>query len=97
MPDIELRLKKIVAKQLQIGETEIRNDAIFTEDLGADSVDTVEFIIALEKEFGCEIPDHEAEKITTITRAIAYIKEHKQSISLSEANMGIPTSKYSAE
>lgn len=93
MPDIELRLKKIVAKQLQIGEAEIRNDATFAEDLGADSMDTVEFIIAWEKEFGCEIPDHEAEKINTITLAIAYIKEHTQSISLSEANVGIPTPK----
>jgi len=70
---IEERVKKIVAEQLGLAEKEIATDASFVDDLGADSLDTVELVMALEEEFGMEIPDEEAEKITTIQQAIEYI------------------------
>ena len=72
MSNIEERVKKIVAEQLGVKE-EIANDASFVDDLGADSLDTVELVMALEEEFECEIPDEEAEKITTVQLAIDYI------------------------
>ncbi|WP_031433441.1 acyl carrier protein [Methylomarinum vadi] len=72
MSNVEERVKKIVAEQLGVKE-DISNDASFVDDLGADSLDTVELVMALEEEFECEIPDEEAEKITTVQLAIDYI------------------------
>ena len=74
---IEERVKKIVAEQLGVKD-EIANDASFVDDLGADSLDTVELVMALEEEFECEIPDEEAEKITTVQLAIDYINANLQ-------------------
>jgi acyl carrier protein len=73
MSSIEERVRKIVAEQLGVNEAEIGNEASFVEDLGADSLDTVELVMALEEEFETEIPDEEAEKITTVQLAIDYI------------------------
>jgi acyl carrier protein len=73
MSSIEERVKKIVAEQLGVKEGEVKNEASFVEDLGADSLDTVELVMALEEEFETEIPDEEAEKITTVQLAIDYI------------------------
>ncbi len=67
------RVKKIVAEQLGVKEDEVKTEASFVEDLGADSLDTVELVMALEEEFETEIPDEEAEKITTVKLAIDYI------------------------
>jgi acyl carrier protein len=78
MSDFEQRVKKIVADQLGVAEAEIKNESSFVEDLGADSLDTVELVMALEEEFGTEIPDEEAEKITTVQQAIDYVKSHKK-------------------
>ena len=77
MSSIEERVKKIVVEQLGVNETEVRPDASFVDDLGADSLDTVELVMALEEEFDCEIPDEEAEKITTVQQAIDYINSHQ--------------------
>ncbi|MBU0656335.1 MAG: acyl carrier protein [Gammaproteobacteria bacterium] len=74
MSDIEARVKKIVVEQLGVDEAEVKNESSFIDDLGADSLDTVELVMALEEEFGAEIPDEEAEKITTVQAAIDYIK-----------------------
>nr|VFK14183.1 MAG: acyl carrier protein [Candidatus Kentron sp. LPFa]VFK19000.1 MAG: acyl carrier protein [Candidatus Kentron sp. LPFa]VFK29892.1 MAG: acyl carrier protein [Candidatus Kentron sp. LPFa]VFK67418.1 MAG: acyl carrier protein [Candidatus Kentron sp. UNK]VFK72780.1 MAG: acyl carrier protein [Candidatus Kentron sp. UNK] len=76
MSSVEDRVKKIVADQLGVKEEDVVDDASFVDDLGADSLDTVELVMALEEEFTCEIPDDEAEKITTVKAAMAYIKEH---------------------
>jgi acyl carrier protein len=76
MENIELRVKKIVAEQLGVNETEIKNESSFVDDLGADSLDTVELVMALEEEFETEIPDEEAEKITTVKQAIDFINAH---------------------
>jgi acyl carrier protein len=73
MSDIEQRVKKIVAEQLGANEADVKNVSSFVDDLGADSLDTVELVMALEEEFDCEIPDDEAEKITTVQLAIDYI------------------------
>lgn len=73
MSTIEDRVRKIVVEQLGVKEEELRNDASFVDDLGADSLDTVELVMALEEEFETEIPDEKAEKITTIQEAIDYI------------------------
>ena len=73
MESIEQRVKKIVAEQLGVNEADIKNESTFVDDLGADSLDTVELVMALEEEFECEIPDEEAEKITTVKEAVAYI------------------------
>ena len=77
MSTIEERVKKIVAEQLGVKEEEVVNAASFVEDLGADSLDTVELVMALEEEFETEIPDEEAEKITTVQAAIDYVNTHK--------------------
>ena len=76
MENVEQRVKKIVAEQLGANEAEIKNESSFVEDLGADSLDTVELVMALEEEFETEIPDEEAEKITTVQQAIDYIGAH---------------------
>jgi len=76
MSSVEERVKKIVVEQLGVKEEEVTNAASFVDDLGADSLDTVELVMALEEEFECEIPDEEAEKITTVQQAIDYINEH---------------------
>jgi len=70
MSDIEQRVKKIVAEQLGTKEADVKNTSSFVDDLGADSLDTVELVMALEEEFDCEIPDEEAEKITTVQQAV---------------------------
>ena len=73
---IEERVKKIVIEQLGVKDEEVTNHASFVDDLGADSLDTVELVMALEEEFGTNIPDEDAEKITTIQQAVDYIKAH---------------------
>ncbi|MFS1525608.1 acyl carrier protein [Microbulbifer sp. 2304DJ12-6] len=76
MSSIEERVKKIVAEQLGVKEEDVKPEASFVEDLGADSLDTVELVMALEEEFETEIPDEEAEKITTVQLAMDYIKNN---------------------
>ncbi len=76
MENIEQRVKKIVAEQLGANEADVKNESSFVDDLGADSLDTVELVMALEEEFECEIPDEEAEKITTVNQAIDYINNN---------------------
>ena len=71
--DVEARVKEIIVEQLGVNADEVTNDASFVDDLGADSLDTVELVMALEEAFDCEIPDEEAEKITTVQQAIDYI------------------------
>ncbi|MCG6867979.1 MAG: acyl carrier protein [Gammaproteobacteria bacterium] len=77
MSDIAERVKKIVVEQLGVNEDQVTEAASFVDDLGADSLDTVELVMALEEEFECEIPDEEAEKITTVKQAIDYVIEHQ--------------------
>lgn len=79
MSSVEERVKKIVVEQLGVNEGEVSSDASFVDDLGADSLDTVELVMALEEEFDCEIPDEEAEKITTVQQAIDFVKSHSKS------------------
>ena len=76
MSDIDARVKKIVAEQLGVAEADIKNESSLVDDLGADSLDTVELEMALEDEFEMEIPDEQAEKITTVQQAIDYINTH---------------------
>jgi len=76
MSKFEERVKKIVAEQLGVKEDEVSNESSFVDDLGADSLDTVELVMALEEEFDTEIPDEEAEQITTVQLAINYINEN---------------------
>ena len=73
MENIEQRVKNIVAEQLGVNEADIKNESSFVDDLGADSLDTVELVMALEEEFECEIPDEDAEKITTVQQAVDYV------------------------
>ena len=76
MSTSEERVRKIVIEQLGATEEQATNAASFVDDLGADSLDTVELVMALEEEFECEIPDEEAENITTIQQAIDYVNAH---------------------
>jgi acyl carrier protein len=75
---IEAKVKNIIAEQLGVGEDEIKPESNFVEDLGADSLDIVELVMAMEEEFEVEIPDEEAENIKTVGDAIKYINEHKK-------------------
>ncbi len=77
MSNVEERVKKIVMEQLGAKEEQVTSNASFVDDLGADSLDTVELVMALEEEFECEIPDEEAEKITTVKQAVDYINAHR--------------------
>ncbi len=70
------RVKKVIVEQLGVDEEEVTPKASFTDDLGADSLDNVELVMALEQEFNLEIPDEDAEKITTVSDAVNYIQEH---------------------
>ena len=76
MSTVEQQVKAIVAEQLGVKQEQVTNDASFVDDLGADSLDTVELVMALEEEFEIEIPDEDAEKITTVQQAVDYIKAH---------------------
>ena len=75
---LEEKVKKIIIDQLGVDEAEVTPEAKFIDDLGADSLDTVELVMALEEEFGIEIPDEDAEKIATVQNAVAYIRDHKK-------------------
>ena len=77
MSDIVERVKKVIVDQLGAKESDVVPEASFIEDLGADSLDTVELVMALEEEFGTEIPDEDAEKITTVQKAVDYIQAHQ--------------------
>lgn len=78
MADLQKRVSEIVAEQLGVDIAEVTPDASFIDDLGADSLDTVELVMALEEEFGVEIPDEDAEKITTVKEALEYIQQHQE-------------------
>ncbi len=78
MSSIEEQVKSIVAEQLGVKAEEVTNDASFVDDLGADSLDTVELVMALEEEFETEIPDEDAEKITTVQLAIDFVKSRNE-------------------
>jgi len=75
MADVALKVKQIIAEQLGVKIEEVTDTASFVDDLGADSLDTVELVMALEEEFGIEIPDEDAEKMTSVGEAIRYIDE----------------------
>jgi acyl carrier protein len=77
MSTVAERVKQIVVEQLGVKEEEVSGESSFVDDLGADSLDTVELVMALEEEFNIEIPDEEAEKITTVKEAIGYILAHQ--------------------
>ena len=77
MSEVASRVKAIIVDKLSVEETEVTNEASFTNDLGADSLDTVELIMEFEKEFGISIPDDQAEKITTVGDAVAYIEANE--------------------
>lgn len=78
MSNVEERVRQIIVEQLGVKEDEISIDSSFVDDLGADSLDTVELVMALEEEFGCEIPDEDAEKITTVKEAVEYLNAHAE-------------------
>jgi acyl carrier protein len=77
MSDVAERVKKIVVEHLGVDESKVTDNASFIDDLGADSLDTVELVMAFEEEFGCEIPDDAAEKIVTVKDAVSFIEAHK--------------------
>jgi acyl carrier protein len=77
MAELEQKVAEIIAEQLGVEVSEVTPEASFVDDLGADSLDTVELVMALEEEFGIEIPDEDAEKISSVKDAISYIKEHQ--------------------
>jgi acyl carrier protein len=74
---VEQRVKEIIVEQLGVNADQVTPNARFIEDLGADSLDVVELIMAMEEEFGCEIPDQEAEKLVTVADVVRYIEEHR--------------------
>lgn len=76
MSTVDERVKKIIVEQLGVNDDQVVNDASFVDDLGADSLDTVELVMALEEEFECEIPDEESANITTVQEAINYVNAH---------------------
>jgi len=76
MSTVEERVKKIIVEQLGVNDDQVVNAASFVDDLGADSLDTVELVMALEEEFECEIPDEESANITTVQQAIDYVTSH---------------------
>ena len=76
MSTVTERVRKVVTEQLGISDEELKNDASFVDDLGADSLDTVELVLALEDEFDTDIPDEKAEKITTVQEAIDYVESN---------------------
>lgn len=78
MSEIEARVKAIIVDKLGVDESEVTNEASFANDLGADSLDTVELIMEFEKEFGIQIPDDQAEKIGTVQDAISFIESNQQ-------------------
>lgn len=78
MDSVEQRVRKIIAEQLGVNEAEIKIESSFVDDLGADSLDTVELVMALEEEFETEIPDEDAEKIKTVQQAIDFVKTHQK-------------------
>jgi acyl carrier protein len=77
MSDVRSKVVSIIVDKLGVEESEVTNEASFTNDLGADSLDTVELIMEFEKEFNISIPDEEAEKIETVGNAVSYIEEHQ--------------------
>ncbi len=79
MASVEEKVKHIIVEQLGVDEDEVKPDASFVDDLGADSLDVVELVMALEEEFGLEISDEDAEKLTTVGQASKYIAEHAKS------------------
>ena len=79
MASVEDKVKHIIVEQLGVDEDEVKASASFVDDLGADSLDVVELVMALEEEFGLEISDEDAEKLTTVEQAIEYIKSHAKS------------------
>ena len=79
MADIEAKVKEIIINELGVDAEKVTPEASFVEDLGADSLDTVELVMAFEEEFGMEIPDEDAEKLRTVGDAISYIQSHAQS------------------
>ena len=76
--DIETKVREIIIEQLGVDAAQVKTEASFVNDLGADSLDTVELVMALEEAFDMEIPDEEAEKIQTVTQAVTYIQSHKK-------------------
>jgi acyl carrier protein len=76
--DIETKVREIIIEQLGVDAAQVKTEASFVNDLGADSLDTVEFVMALEEAFDMEIPDEEAEKIQTVGQAVSYIQTHKK-------------------
>jgi len=79
MASVEDKVKHIIVEQLGVDEDEVKPNASFVDDLGADSLDVVELVMALEEEFGLEISDEDAEKLTSVEQAISYIKSHAKS------------------
>ena len=77
MAAVDEKVKQIIVEQLGVDEGEVTPSASFVDDLGADSLDTVELVMAFEEEFGCEIPDDAAEKIVTVKDAVSFIEQHK--------------------